>query len=142
MTDLKDENEFLKKRLREWEHGLHSGRTFVVGDSEAERYRARKDEALTERNRLVALLAGIVLATGGKAGLREHEDVPGEDWDPAWRTLVCIDLPTGQVSWHIHDRDVGLVAGLPAYEGKWDGHDTQEKYLRVERLKEKLLRDV
>lgn len=39
--------------------------------------------------------------------------------DPAW-VIAFIELPTGQVSWH-----------LPCYVGEWDGHTTAEKYHRV-----------
>lgn len=102
--------------------------------SEVSMYRTRKDQAFTERNSLVALLAYLTVAAGLNAGKRQHEDVPGEEWDPEWRTLVAIDLPTGQVSWHFHDRDSHLVSDLPEYSGKWDGHDTEEKYRRVANL--------
>lgn len=35
------------------------------------------------------------------------------------RIVAYIDLPSGQVSWH-----------LPEYAGTWDRHTTDEKYLR------------
>ena len=38
--------------------------------------------------------------------------------DPEW-PVVYIELPTGQVSWH-----------LPQHPQPWDGHDTPEKYRR------------
>lgn len=39
---------------------------------------------------------------------------------PEWP--VCyIELPTGQVSWH-----------LPQHETPWDGHTTEEKYKRID----------
>jgi hypothetical protein len=41
-----------------------------------------------------------------------------------------IDTPEGQMSWHYHDEDAHLFAGLPPYEKPWDGHSTLEKYLR------------
>lgn len=34
--------------------------------------------------------------------------------------VLYIDLPSGQVSWH-----------MPAYPGRWDQHTTQEKYDRI-----------
>jgi hypothetical protein len=55
-------------------------------------------------------------------------------WSPEWHGCVYIDLPTGQVSWHYHDREAYLFENLPPYEGEWDGHDTPEKYRRVEAL--------
>lgn len=40
--------------------------------------------------------------------------------DPVHPVVAYIDLPTGQVSWH-----------LPAYPGEYDGHKTDEKYGRI-----------
>ncbi|HEY2848310.1 MAG TPA: hypothetical protein VGI97_00405 [Gemmatimonadaceae bacterium] len=84
-----------------------------------------------ERNQCVALLARMALALGWRAGVRDHEDKPGEEWEADWRNLVCIDLPSGQVSWHFHDSEKHLLAELPQYPAPWDGHDTAEKYRRV-----------
>lgn len=100
-------------------------------EADRDKYRRRKDEAYTERNRLVALLCRLVISSGGVAGRHKHEPDPDPTWDPEWLTLVAIDLPTGQVSWHFHDSDAHLVAELPTYPGSWDGHDTPEKYRRV-----------
>jgi hypothetical protein len=38
---------------------------------------------------------------------------------PDWPIVVYIELPTGQVSWHMRQHLV-----------EWDGHDTVEKYRR------------
>jgi hypothetical protein len=84
------------------------------------------DDAYTERNRLVALLAWLYDGAVGRT------DIPG--WAPEWHGCVYIDLPTGQVSFHFHDRDAGLFAGLPPFNGVWDGHTTEEKWNRVARL--------
>ena len=86
------------------------------------------DEAYTERNRVVALLATCFPAGIARTAI--------EGWDPAWHGCVYIDLPTGQASWHYHDRDAHLFAKLPPYAGKWDGHTTEEKYARIEALVE------
>ena len=40
--------------------------------------------------------------------------------EPEW-PVVFIELPTGQVSWHV-----------PQHAAAWDGHDTGEKYRRVD----------
>lgn len=85
------------------------------------------DEAYYERNQLVAALARLF-----PSGLRKTDI---DEWDPAWHNCVFIDLPTGQVSWHFHDREAHLFEGLPAYERPWDGHSTQEKYKRVANLR-------
>jgi hypothetical protein len=89
---------------------------------------ASKDAAYAERNRLVHALCSVAQLVGWPCGKRLHE---GAEWDPAWRTVIMIDLPTGQVSWHIHDSEFALFAHLPAYPGSWDGHGTSEKYDRL-----------
>lgn len=88
----------------------------------------RINAAYLERNQCVALLAKMALALGLNAGLGRHE---GVYWEDDWRTVVYIELESGQVSWHIHDSDRHLFDGLPTYLGTWDGHDTPEKYRRV-----------
>lgn len=93
-------------------------------------YRADKvselDAAYTERNRLVALLARIY-----PSGIRKTAI---EGWDPCWHHCVFIDTPEGQLSWHYHDRDAELFAGLPPYTKEWDGHSSPEKYERLWQL--------
>ncbi len=42
-----------------------------------------------------------------------------------------MDLPNGQVSWHIPDSELPPVVFLPQYAGTWDSHTTAEKYERV-----------
>jgi hypothetical protein len=99
--------------------------------SAEEEQRAAKDGAYAERNQVVALLARMALALGWRAGLRGHEPDPDPTWDDDWTNVVAIDLPTGQVTWHYHDSDRPLFASLPPYPAAWDGHDTPEKYRRV-----------
>lgn len=89
---------------------------------------ARKDGAYLERNRCVALIARMALASGWRAGIARTAI---EGWSADWHGCVYVDLPTGQVSWHYHDSQAHLFADLPAYTGAWDGHDTPEKYRRV-----------
>lgn len=89
--------------------------------------RAAKDAAYAERNQLVAALSKQF-----PASVEQHE---GEDWEDDWRNVVFIDLPTGQVSWHIHDSELYLFDHLPKNEGRvWDGHSTEEKYGRLNSL--------
>jgi hypothetical protein len=84
------------------------------------------DTAYRERNALVAALARHY-----PSGIRKT-DIPG--WDPCWHNCVFIDTQEGQMSWHYHDSDARLFAGLPPYEKPWDGHTTPEKYERLNRL--------
>lgn len=77
-----------------------------------------------ERAQCVALIASMALTMGHKAG------VVWDTFANAWH-IVYVDLPTGQVSWHFSEADAGLFAHLPTYDGVWDGHSTEEKYMRV-----------
>jgi len=100
---------------------------------------ARKtiDGAYRERTALVALLAKWARERGGVAGLGEHE-ASDASWDPAWRTIVFIEIPTAtghvQASWHVSLADRDLVEHLPPYSGAWDGHTTEQKYGQISAL--------
>lgn len=97
------------------------------------RLRTEREAAFTERNAVLAALARMAVKLGWVVGLADHD--PADDaWDPEWRTILFVEFPTGQASWHLHDRDVPLFAGLARYDGAWDGHTTEEKYLRLRRL--------
>jgi hypothetical protein len=81
------------------------------------------DEAYRQRSYLVAALARIF-----PSGTRPTNI---EGWDPEWHGCVLIDLPTGQISYHYHDREAALFAGLPPYTKPWDGHDKDEVHRRL-----------
>lgn len=68
------------------------------------------------RNDLVLTALSYARAAGLKAGIRLDPKLP--EWP-----VVFIELPTGQVSWH-----------LPQHGEAWDGHSTEEKYERVHAL--------
>lgn len=86
----------------------------------------RLNEVYNERDRLVALISSLY-----PSHLARHE---GEDWDDDWRNVVYIDTPEGQLSWHIANKEVPLFGHLITGENNWDGHTTEEKYNRIERL--------
>ncbi len=48
--------------------------------------------------------------------------------EPGWPVLF-IELPTGQVSWHVATSQVQLE--LPDSSMSWDGHDNREKASRI-----------
>jgi hypothetical protein len=91
-----------------------------------EEMRTRKNAAYNERNKVVAALARLFPSGVARTCI--------EGWSEDWHGCVYIDLPTGQVSWHFHDSQAPLFAGLPPYSGVWDGHDTDEKYRRLAAL--------
>lgn len=70
-------------------------------------------EKYDERNAAVVLCVGYAMRAGYEAGFRIDEE------EAAW-PVAFIELPTGQVSWH-----------LPEFPLEWDGHQREEKYRRV-----------
>jgi len=58
------------------------------------------------------------LAVAGSCGFRHG--IRTDPMEPGWM-VAYIDLPQGQVSWH-----------LPGYKGTYDRHTTAEKYNRIE----------
>ena len=87
-----------------------------------------KDNGYRERNKLVSALSKLFPASLGK---QEETDTT---WHKEWMNIVYIKLPTGQVSWHLHDSDLPYFAHLDYGNEKWDGHTTDEKYDRLSNL--------
>jgi len=88
-----------------------------------------KDQAYKERNQLVCVLSKLF-----PSWLERHPD-EDESWEDDWRTIVFIDTPAGQASWHIHDVEVANFNHLEMREGNsWDGHTTEEKYKRLSNI--------
>lgn len=84
-----------------------------------------KDNAYTERNALVALLSKLF-----PSHLMRHEE-SDLSWEDDWRNIVCVELPTGQACWHIHDKELVNFTHLVYQENNWDGHSTELKYERI-----------
>ena len=80
-------------------------------------------EAYFDRNQAVLALARLAQAQGLTVGLRADAQEP--DYP-----VLMVDLPTGQVSWHLPKHEV--IGVWPAYQGPWDGHDLDEKRKRIE----------
>jgi hypothetical protein len=74
------------------------------------------DTDYDERYDLVWVAVINARRAGYAAGVRIDPAEP--DWP-----VVHIELPTGQVTWH-----------MPQHETPWDGHDTPEKYRRVNKF--------
>lgn len=84
-----------------------------------------ENEIYSQRNRVVCLAAKLAMLHCMKTGLRYDPEQP--EWP-----VVMIDLPNGQVSWHISRRDYKFYFGfLHEYVGEWDGHDMVEKHKRI-----------
>jgi len=92
-----------------------------------------KNGAYKERDLLVAVLSKIF-----PAYIATHPEE--EEWEDDWRHIIFIDIPVGkgktaQVSWHIHDSEIGYFKHLNKGNNDWDGHTTKEKYNRLKRIK-------
>lgn len=88
-----------------------------------------KNLAYWERNQLVAYLSKLY-----PSWLEKH---PAEDtsWLEEWRTIVFVETPEGQCSWHIHDSELDYFGHLPWKEGSsWDGHSRRLKYERLQNV--------
>lgn len=86
-----------------------------------------KDDAYHERDMLVCALSKLF-----PSYLARHDEK--EEWEDDWRWIVYIEIPTGQVSWHIHDSEIEMFVHLEVKENNWDGHNTERKYQRLSKL--------
>ncbi len=84
-----------------------------------------KNTAYHERDMLVAALSKL-----WPSHLAWHEG----EWEAEWRNIVCIHSPVGQLTWHIHERELPEFAHLEMDFDHWDGHTTGQKYERLESL--------
>ncbi len=80
------------------------------------------NDAYFDRNQAVMVMAKLALQQGMKVGLRIDPEEP--DWP-----VLMIDLPTGQVGYHLPKDEV--CGEWPDYERDWDGHSLAEKRERL-----------
>lgn len=80
------------------------------------------DEIYHERAHLVAHLATVYPSV-----LVHRADPDAPDWP-----VLFINLPTGQVSWHVNPEDLDLFQHVTVGTETWDGHTTDEKYARLD----------
>lgn len=110
-TDLENELAVANQRIKDLEIELDLAQEVV------DVYKHRVERAYTERSYASAALARMALRTGLDAGTG-LDDTPGMD---GFSTILYVDTPAGQVSWHYKDDDLWLLDGLPRYEKPWDG---------------------
>jgi len=89
------------------------------------------DALYAERASVVMALARAAYALGYRVGWWLDADID----DPHLWPVLFLDLPTGQVSWHIADGDTKT---FPIYARTWDGHTTDEKYKRLAKWRPKV----
>lgn len=81
-----------------------------------------------ERNNMVAFISKLF-----PSYLSEHP-VSDPHWPLEWSTLVFIETPKGQMSFHINKDELPKFKHLEFKENKWDGHSSEEKYRRLAEL--------
>lgn len=84
-----------------------------------------------ERNLLATALAVDRNRRGERAGWSEptdEDDADADEWAVIW-----IELPTGQVSWHV-PRTLVEATDLERRPYQWDGHSRLEKNARIEQF--------
>jgi hypothetical protein len=80
------------------------------------------DAVYRERDQLVAFLSKLFPAHLAFAS----------DSEPGWTCVVCVHTPSGQMAWHVADREIPeLFTHLFVYPNDWDKHTTEEKYERL-----------
>lgn len=84
------------------------------------------DSVYEERTYVVAALSRAF-----PSGIRATS-IPG--WNPAWESCVYIDLPSGQISYHYHNRHRSLFQDLPPYQKPFDGHNKAIVHQRLSAL--------
>lgn len=86
------------------------------------------DAVYTERNRLVASLSKLF------PSFIVHDRTQEEGWE----NIVYVQGPAGQMSWHIPVHDLKhfrhLFATSQPETPVWDGHTTEEKYERLDKI--------
>lgn len=83
------------------------------------------NDAYYDRNQAVMALARLAEKLGWEVGLKTD---PAE---PDWPVLM-IDLPTGQVGYHLPKGEI--VGEWPEYTKEWDGHSLEDKRQRIGEL--------
>jgi len=86
-----------------------------------------KDDAYFDRNQAILLAAKLAQQQGYIVGIAKDPKEP--DWP-----VVMLDLPTGQVGWHISKKELTLQ--LPDYQKAWDGHNLKDKRQRLQNFLE------
>ena len=83
-----------------------------------------KNKAYREVNELASALASLFPSWVGV-----------DPSEPDWPVLY-VQLPTGQVSWHIGKDDADLIEGIAREGSAWEGHTREDRSARLQALVE------
>ena len=78
---------------------------------------SKVDDAYRDRAIVIKALCACAARLGYNYGIGIDDN---EDWEQSWRNCVYVDLPEGQISWHIAPSEWSMFTLLPEYKGKWD----------------------
>lgn len=102
-----------------------------------------KDNALAERNRVLAMMVAALQPEGSEDinDVHEWRFYRGyDDYFVGSGNCLYIEAPAatglGQMCWHFSDEDAWLVdaLGLPQHANGWNGTTTDVKYTRINRF--------
>lgn len=79
-----------------------------------------------ERDHCVAALMRAWRTFGITVGITEDPNAEDE-----WKHVVVAEIPTGQVSWHVHDDELSLFEGLTEYTRPREEDDPSTTYERL-----------
>jgi hypothetical protein len=107
-------------------------RALVIGlETDLDKARAEREEAYSQRNLVVALLARLAASSGWPVWVSQQA---GGSIDDRFQRVVYVMTPEGQLSWHFPEDESANFDGLPTDGPAWDGHTTPEKHDRIMRL--------
>ncbi len=141
LRELTDNIKTLSDELERYKNQVvpELGKQLQSADYAIKQLAVQKDGAYAERDKLLAALTKMF-----PSHLTRHKATPGENWDMEWMNVVCIHLPTGQATWHVHIAEMPWFAHLNGIElqcGGYDGYTTTEKYQRLFQLQNTWLED-
>lgn len=90
----------------------------------AENAHAAKNVAYFERNLIAQLAAALAMELDYPVWIGIDES------EPEWPVLF-IELPTGQVSWHLPKSELHQGVFVEFGKRRWDGHTTDTKHERI-----------
>lgn len=84
--------------------------------------------AYRERNMLIALLSLLY-----PSRVYKDKDFENDNKKYIYRWVVSIELPTGQVAYHVHESDLHFFEHVNEGENNWDGHTREMKEDRLKK---------
>lgn len=101
--------------------------TLTFGDEQIEYVpQSKLDAVYRERNLAAAALVRLAIAQGWDAGIGHDPNA-----EEGWQNVLFVDLPTGQVSWHVHSSEIEAFSSLQWHKKPWDNHTTMDKNTRL-----------